>query len=510
MYKDNKILLAKSNDEEIYLNLSMANRHGLIAGATGTGKTTTLKVLAESFAQAGVNVFLSDIKGDLGSLIEKGEDSDDLIKRKELLKLNDFPYQSYKLNFWDVYQERGIPLRTTISEMGPILLSQVLRLNDTQSSLLQVVFQIADDQNLLLIDIKDLKALLVYINENNKELAKEYGNLPSASINTIIRNLLSLQTEGGDKFFGEPALDIHDFLTLDSSGIGSINLLQASKLINTPTLYSAFMLWLLSTIYETMPEVGDLDKPKIVFFFDEAHLLFANSSTLLLEKIEQMVKLVRSKGVGIYFITQLPTDIPTGVLSQLSNKILHGLRAYTPSEQKACKVACESLRENPDLDTYDTLLNLGKGEALISTLDEEGVPEVVKKGIILPPQSKLGTVNQELVNKAIKESVYYSKYFNSIDRDSAYEFLKRMELENDNNKEIKENTKPVKEKKSDTQKAIDRATKNVASSSASSVGRELGKSIGSTLFGKKGKTIGGNIGASLARGIVGTLFTIKK
>ncbi|MCI6867131.1 MAG: DUF853 domain-containing protein, partial [Lachnospiraceae bacterium] len=374
MYLDNKILIGRSGEENVFIYPKMANRHGLIAGATGTGKTVTLKVLAESFSDCGVPVFLADAKGDLAGICQPGTMNEKIQNRLDGLQLTDFDFHGYPVSFWDIYGEKGMPLRTTISEMGPLLLSQIMDLNETQSDILTVVFKIADDQNLLLIDTKDLRSMLQYVGENAKDFSMEYGNISKQSLAAIIRSVVALEAEGGDLFFGEPALDIRDWLCTDCNGKGTISILDCQKLIQSPVMYATFMLWMISELFETLPEIGDCEKPKMVFFFDEAHMLFDHAPKALLSKVEQVVKLIRSKGVGIYFITQNPKDIPDGVLAQLGNKVQHALRAYTPAEQKAAKAAAQSFRENPDFDTYEVLTQLGIGEALISVLDEEGIP----------------------------------------------------------------------------------------------------------------------------------------
>ena len=532
MYFDNKILLGKSDNEDIFIYPQMANRHGLIAGATGTGKTITLKVLAESFSDAGVPVFLADVKGDLATMCCIGEETESVNSRIEKLSLNDngFNFSSYPVNFWDVLEKKGMPLRTTISEMGPVLLARVLELNDTQTDLLNVIFKIADDEGLLLIDTKDLKSMLNYAAENASAYGPMYGNISKASINTIIRSIVALESDGGDMFFGEPALNIADWFTIGAGGKGTVQILECQELINHPTLYSTFLLWMISELFETLPEAGDLPKPKMVFFFDEAHLLFNGASKVLLEKIEQTVKLIRSKGVGIYFITQSPKDIPDGILSQLGNKIEHALHAYTPNEMKAIKAAAQSFRVNPDFDTAEAIQTLGIGEALVSVLDEEGVPTVVKKTQILPPQSKIGALEDNIREEEMKLSMLYNRYMDYFDRDSAYEFLQRQNeaakekaLEEAMQTEAlkqEEKEKAAKEKEAEKQllkaekekleekekKARNKIIKNAASTTAGTIGRELGKNVGNSIGGKFGKKLGGNLGASLGRSILGTLF----
>ena len=415
----------------------MANRHGLIAGATGTGKTITLKVLAESFSDEGVPVFLADIKGDLSGMCRPGADSEDMQKRINKFGLDrcGFSYQAYPSVFWDIYGKMGIPARTTISEMGPVLLAKLMDLNDTQADILTVVFKIADDRNLLLIDTKDLKSMLQYVAEHNDEFSMEYGNISKQSVAAILRNVVALEAQGGEDFFAEPALNLSDWFFGGSGGKGPINILDCRQLVHDTTLYSTFLLWLLSELFETLPEVGDMDKPRMVFFFDEAHLLFKDISKALRNKIEQVVKLIRSKGVGVYFITQSPKDIPDEILGQLGNKIQHALRAYTPAEEKATRAVAASFRTNPEFDTYEVLTNLGTGEAIMSVLDEKGVPGIVKKCKVLPPRSLMGPISDEEKQKEIMMNNLYLKYQQGVDRDSAYEFFQRMAKEEDLRKE---------------------------------------------------------------------------
>ncbi len=563
MVENNLIWFASEMDsgEKCRIIPKMANRHGLIAGATGTGKTVTLKVLAESFSDMGVPVFLADVKGDLAGMVKAGADSQNMQERIKRFGLSDsgFSYRPYPVTFWDLFGKNGIQLRTTVSEMGPLLLSRIMGLNDLQSDILTIAFKIADDNNLLLVDTKDLKALLGFINENAKDFANDYGNMSSTSIATIVRSIVALELAGGETFFGETALNISDWFTTDSDGRGMIQILDSQSLISNTKLYSTFLLWMLSEMFENLPEVGDMDKPKMVFFFDEAHLLFKDAPKALVEKIEQVVKLIRSKGIGIYFVTQNPRDIPDGVLSQLGNKIVHGLRAYTPADQKAVKAAAESFRVNPAFNTYDTLQGLGTGEAVVSVLDEKGIPTVAQKVGILPPQSFMGSIDAGTRESSVKSSALYEKYSVAFDPDSAYEFLSRrgMEAESDTAQDVneEENTasennlaqsnqaeeKPaVKRPMTKTEEFLMRknAEKNAASASSSpkpagqtskaasgkssksspvksagrsavgSLGRELGKSIGSSL-GSVGKKMGGNLGSSLARGLFSTLFSGK-
>ncbi len=418
-------LLIAKGDNDIYLLPNMANRHGLIAGATGTGKTVTLKVMAESFSEIGVPVFLADIKGDLSGVCQAGAKNPKLEERIKKLGLNDIDFQDYPAQYWDVFGEQGHPVRTTISEMGPLLISRLLDLNDTQSGVMNLVFKIADDNGLLILDMKDLKSMLEYIGENASEFTTEYGNVSKQTIGAIQRGLLTLEQQGAEQFFGEPALQISDLMKIDNQGKGMINILAADKLFQSPKLYSTFLLWLMAELFEELPEVGDVDKPKMVFFFDEAHLLFNEAPKALLEKIEQVVRLIRSKGVGIYFVTQNPLDIPDTVLGQLGNRVQHALRAYTPKDQKAVKAAAETFRSNPKLDVAQAITELGVGEALVSFLDGEGRPAIVEKAYIMPAKSLFGPITPENRQEMIRKSPVYGEYEKMVDRESAYEVLKK-------------------------------------------------------------------------------------
>ena len=541
MIKDGKLWVAQNEQgENIFLLPKMANRHGLVAGATGTGKTITLKVLAESFSDLGVPVFMADVKGDISGMIAPGTDSPEMQKRIADFGLAEagFSYKSCPVTLWDIFGQKGIPLRTTISEMGPMLLARVLELNELQSALLSIIFKIADDNRLLLIDTKDLKACVSYVQEHRDNFEQDYGKMSPASLSAITRAIVSLELSGGDVFFGEPAIRISDWLTQDM-GRGMINILDSSSLINNGKLYSTFLLWMLSELFETLPEVGDMEKPKMVFFFDEAHLLFDGASKPLMDKIEQVVKLIRSKGVGVYFCTQNPKDIPDGVLAQLGNKIQHGLRAYTPAEQKAIKAAAASFRENPAFRAAEVITSLGTGKALVSFLGSDGIPGIAQKVSILPPQCSMGGASDQQRETAVKGSLLYSKYAESYDPDSAYEFLMRQGQEEAAEKEraaaeaaqakeeerlareqAKEAERQAKaeareqarlereaEKKAQAEeRAKQRAIQSVGSSVMGTVGRAIGNTVGKTMGGTFGKTIGGNVGASLARGIFGTLF----
>ncbi len=415
-------LLAKG-DHEIYFDPRMGNRHGLIAGATGTGKTVTLQGLAESFSAMGVPVFLADIKGDLSGIAKPGGASTKVTERVKSLGLTDHAFTGYPVTFWDIFGKSGHPVRTTISEMGPLLLSRVLNLNDTQEGVLQILFKIADEHGLLLLDLEDLREMLKFLAENASQLTVEYGNVSAASIGTIQRALLQLDQQGGTKFFGEPALNLDDFLQTGPDGRGVINLLAADQLMQSPRTYATALLWLLSELFEKLPEVGDLDKPKLVFFFDEAHLLFTDLPREIEDKIEQVVRLIRSKGVGVFFITQNPIDIPERILGQLGNRVQHALRAFSPRDQKAVQSAAETFRANPKLDVAATITQLAVGEALVSLLDETGTPAMVERAFILPPHSQIGPITPAERDAIIKGSVVYGTYENAVDRESAAEIL---------------------------------------------------------------------------------------
>lgn len=409
------------------LLLKIANRHGLIAGATGTGKTVTLQILAQGFSDAGVPVFCADVKGDLSGLCVPGSKDaklhEALVSRAQKIKLDPFAYKAAPVIFWDMFGKKGHPVRATISEMGPQLLARLMNLNDTQEGVLTIAFEIADEQGLLLLDLKDLRALLAFMSENARDISGEYGNVTTASIGAIQRRLLVMDREGAERFFGEPALALKDFMRGTYEGSGYVNILDATELIQNPRLYSIFLLWLLSELFEDLPEVGDPDKPKLVFFFDEAHLLFKYTPRALLEKIEQVVKLIRSKGVGVYFVTQNPQDIPDSVLAQLGNRIQHALRAYTPKERKALKVAAQSFRPNPAFDTVTAIPDLGIGEALVSTLDKKGRPSMVARTLIRPPSSRLGPATEAERKDVMSRSPVAASYDKELDRDSAYEEL---------------------------------------------------------------------------------------
>lgn len=479
-----QIKIAK-NENEINLELGQANRHGLIAGATGTGKTITLKVLAEQFSKAGVPVFMSDVKGDISSIAEAGSINDKIQERIDMMKIDDYENNAFPVTLFDVFQKTGVPVRTTITEMGPLLIGKLLDLNNTQLGVLDIVFKVADESGLLLIDMKDFKALLKEINENREEYAEKYGNISSASIGAIQRALLRLESEGAETFFGEPALQLEDFIKFDDSGRGMINVLDASVLYQKPKLYATFLLWLLSELFESLPEVGDPEKPKIVFFFDEAHLLFNDSSKELIEKVEQVVRLIRSKGVGIYFVTQNPIDIPESVLGQLGNRVQHALRSYTPKDQKAIKSAAQTFRQNESFDTAQIIGELKTGEALISFLNDEGQPNVVERAFIRPPESKIGVIAESVKKDLIENASLNETYKETFDRESAYEMLqnkieKQPEEEPKTKKSQstkKETTSKKKEKPSQFQKET--------SKFLSTVGKQIGREIVRNIFGTK-------------------------
>ena len=423
MYFNDKILIGKSDSKDLCLLLNKANRHGLITGASGSGKTITLKVMAEGFSDAGVPVFLADVKGDLAGCALSGEANENLSSRLEKLKITDFEFKSYPTRFWDVYGKYGHPIRTKIESIGSSILSIMLGLSEAQEGVLDIVFKIAKDESLPLIDLKDLRSVLQYVGDNRKDYITRYGNITTQSIGVIQRSLLTLENQGADSFFGEPDLNIEDFILFNNEGKGYINILHAVELFRSPDLYASFLLWLLTELFHKLPEVGDLDKPKIVFFFDEAHLLFNEMPSYRLKQITQVVKLIRSRGIGLFFISQSPTDIPNEIISQLGNRVQHTLRAYTPAEQRVVKAAADSFRTNPNFNTTDAILSLGTGEALISFQNESGEPEVVEKATILPPQSAMGTIDDMTRNRIINNSSLVGKYDEAIDNISAHEVV---------------------------------------------------------------------------------------
>lgn len=474
-----------------YLDLKWGNRHGLIAGATGTGKTVTLQVMAEGFSNVGVPVFLSDVKGDLSGMIAPSAGQDFLLKRAaEIGFADEFKPAGFPVAYWDSFGEKGLPARVTIQEMGPLLLARVLELNDTQESVLHIAFRLADEEGLLLLDLKDLRALLTAVADRREEISKAYGNVAPATVAAIQRNVLRFEEAGGEAFFGEPALDLADFMKTDASGKGQINILAADKLIQNPRSYSSFLLWLLSELFEQLPEIGDAPKPKLVFFFDEAHLLFQDTPKALLEKIEQVVRLIRSKGVGVYFITQNPDDVPENILGQLGHRVQHALRAFTPQQQKAIKSAAQTYRPNPAFDVKDVITSLRVGEALVSTLEGHGEPSMVQKTLIRPPSSQLGPVAETARQDTIRESLLYARYAVAKDRESAYEMLAQ-KAQQSSALETQE------------ERVVTRAKK--ASGSTTSRRETIAEAATKTLVRTVTSSIGRSIAQQILRGIMGSL-----
>jgi len=512
MVSDNIILLAKNGEEPIFLYPKMANRHGLIAGATGTGKTITLKVLAESFSDMGVPVFLADVKGDLTGMCEPGKNSGSVQERIERFCLEGFELKNYPTRFWDVYGEQGHPVRVTISELGPTFLSRLLNLTEVQEGVLNIAFKVADDNGLPLLDYKDLRAMLAFVGEHRAEYTTTYGNVSTQSIGAVQRALLAFENEGGTAFFGEPALDIRDFIRTATDGRGYINILNSVKLSQKPLTYSTFLLWMLSELFEKLPEVGDLDKPRFVFFFDEAHMLFSDAPKALLQKIVQVVKLIRSKGVGVYFITQSPADVPDEVLAQLGNKVQHALRAYTPSEMKAVTVAANSFRPNPAFKTADVIMEMGTGEALVSVLDEKGVPTVVERAFILPPQSKIGPAETATVEKIILADEFELKYREAVDSRSAYEIIQEAneaiaaaQAELDEAKTAEKEEKDAKKAASKTSSSKKTAGAKAVTSVTNSVTNSLSTNLVNSVMGGKTNSVG-NIAKKAAKSGVNSLL----
>ena len=478
MFVDDKVFLGASTRPE-YLFLKYANRHGLITGATGTGKTVSLQVMAEGFSRAGVPVFCADIKGDLSGIGAVGEMREVLVKRAQQIGFDDYAAATFPTIFWDLFGKQGHPVRTTITEMGPVLLARILDLNDTQEGVLNIAFKFADDNGLLLLDLKDLRALLIEIEKRREEITASYGNVATQSIGAIQRSLLVLEQQGGEQFFGESALAIGDLMRTAPDGRGVISVLAADQLMSSPRLYATFLLWLLSELFEDLPEVGDIEKPKLVFFFDEAHLLFEDASKSLVDKVEQVVNLVRSKGVGVYFVTQNPSDIPESVLAQLGNRIQHALRAYTPNEQKAVKTAAGSFRANPDFSTEEVITQLGVGEALVSVLEEKGIPSIVGRTLMRPPSSRLGPITPGERRALMTASPVGAIYDTPVDRESAYEALTRKvegpgrdgRSEPEAEPEVPRERRP---RTSTRETYTEAATKSFLRSVASAAGRELG------------------------------------
>ncbi|MGH7845155.1 MAG: helicase HerA-like domain-containing protein [Candidatus Binatia bacterium] len=471
--------IAKATDNLVLLP-RMANRHGLIAGATGTGKTVTLRVIAENFSRIGVPVFMADVKGDLSGLAQPGQENAKIKERVAQLALESFQYSSYPIVFWDLYGRHGHPVRTTVSEMGPLLMSRLLNLNDTQSGVLNLVFKIADDNGLLLLDLKDLRSMLQHVGENAARFKTQYGNVSAASVGAIQRGLLELEGQGSEPIFGEPSLDLDDLMQTDSRGQGIINILVADKLINSPKAYATFLLWLLSELFERLPEVGDPEKPKLIFFFDEAHLLFDDVPAVLEEKVEQVIRLIRSKGVGIYFVTQNPVDIPEAILGQLGNRVQHALRAFTPRDQKAVKSAAQTFRQNPELNVATAITELGVGEALVSLLDEKGQPRVVERALIYPPTSQLPALTSAERAQIIQQSTLHGHYENAVDRESAYEMLKARAPAAE---ELQPAASTRRTPKSELGGMVEALGKSAARAIGSSVGREIMRGVLGSFFG---------------------------
>jgi len=491
----------------VYLEPAMANRHGLIAGATGTGKTVTLKVLAESFSDMGVPVFLADIKGDLTGMCNVGVETKHIRRSIDTMGIQNFEHTAYPVRFWDVYGKQGHPVRTTVTELGPDLLSRLLGLNDTQSGILRIVFRVADDKGWLLTDLKDLRSMVQYVGDNAREYKLTYGNISSQSVGAIQRALLALEDEGAESFFGEPALEIADWMDWDEEGRGVMNILECQELFQHPLLYGTFLLWMLTELYEMLPEAGDLDQPKLAFFFDEAHLLFDDAPKALVDKVEQVVRLIRSKGVSVWFITQNPSDLPDSVLGQIGNRVQHALRAYTPKDQKALRAAAQSFRANKDFDTEQALQALGVGQALISVLDGEGVPTVVEQAAVLPPRSSMAAACEEDIRAVIANSPMAERYDTAVDDFSAYEAIAQLQAEQAAEQAEQERLEQAEKERAAREKArrststrstssrsrststrkrqtsVEKAVNKTINSAANTVGRELGKQLIRGLFG---------------------------
>ena len=523
--EDNGKIWLATGSERVYLEPAMANRHGLIAGATGTGKTVTLKVVAESFSEMGVPTFIADIKGDVSGMCLPGSENKHIRRSIDTMNIENFTYTSFPVRFFDVYGKLGHPVRTTISDMGPELLARLLGLNDTQSGVLRIVFRIADDKGWLLLDLKDLRSMLQHVADHGNEYKIQYGNVSAQSVGTIQRALLTLEDEGGDIFFGEPQLDIADWFDWDENGRGVMNILECAELFQHPLLYSTFLLWMLTELYELLPEAGDLDKPKIAFFFDEAHLLFKDAPKALLEKVEQVVRLIRSKGVSVWFITQNPMDIPETVLAQIGNRVQHALRAYTPNEQKAIRAAAKSFRVNDDFDTETVLQELATGEALVSVLDPKGIPGVVQRANILPPRSSMNAVEPAVIGTVIANSPLRDKYTETEDRESAYEILsaaaeeeakakaeaekakeeERLAKEEEKKRIAEAKAKAAEEKAKEAEAKRKEAEKRAkerekAQKAKARKNSALGKAASSAM-----NSVGREVGRQLIRGLFGTL-----
>jgi DNA helicase HerA-like ATPase len=535
---DSDIFIGLAGGEQQRLVLRRANRHGLIAGATGTGKTVTLQGIAEAFSARGVPVFLADVKGDLAGIAMAGsptaKNADKLVERAKEIGLTDYAFADNPAIFWDLYGQQGHPVRTTISEMGPLLLARLMDLNDTQEGVLNIAFRYADEQGLLLLDLDDLQSMLAYCAENADTLSVRYGNVTKASVGAIQRQLLQLDSQGGAQFFGEPALDIKDFIRCDEKGRGYVNVLAADKLMQSPKLYATFLLWLLSELFETLPEVGDPEKPVLVFFFDEAHLLFDDAPKALTDKIEQVVRLIRSKGVGVYFITQNPIDVPEDIAGQLGNRVQHALRAFTPRDQKAIKAAADTFRANPDLNVETVITELKVGEALVSLLQEDGSPSPVQRTLIAPPRSRVGPLDPKERQIIQSVSPVAGKYDTAINRESAAEILKakgeaavaaateaKAKAETDKaaaaqakidakarEQQLKEQARADAAAAREAAKpsAFDKAVQSATRSAASSVGRQVANELGKAVFGTSSRSSSGGLVGSLVRGVLGGLF----
>ncbi len=496
------LLVARNATTDLFLLPQMANRHGLITGATGTGKTVTLQTLAEHFSRIGVPCFMSDVKGDLSGISQPGGGNAKVAERVEMLKLEGFEHRGYPVTLWDPFGKSGHPVRATVSDMGPLLLSRMLDLNDTQSGVLNLVFKVADDNGLLLLDLKDLRTMLAFVGDNAKQFTTEYGNVSAASIGAIQRGLLTLESQGGEQIFGEPMLNIDDLIQTDR-GLGVINILSADRLMQSPKMYATLLLWLLAELFENLPEAGDLDKPKLVFFFDEAHLLFSDAPAALVEKIEQVVRLIRSKGVGVFFVTQNPADVPDKVLSQLGNRVQHALRAFSPRDQKAVRAAAETMRDNPDLDEAAVITELGVGEALVSFLDAKGRPGVVERAYIVPPQGQIGPITDAQRQQLMRASLVAGVYDTTIDRESAHEVLKARA----------EQVAQAAAAEADARQQAKAAAKPAASGGGlggilTGSGRREGAV--EALAKSAARAIGSQVGRSIMRGVLGSLFGGKR
>ncbi len=490
------LLIARNATTDLHLLPQMANRHGLVTGATGTGKTVTLQTLAEHFSRIGVPCFMSDVKGDLSGISQPGGGNAKVEERVAMLKLEGFEHQGYPVTLWDPFGEAGHPVRATVSDMGPLLLSRMLDLNETQSGVLNLVFKVADDNGLLLLDLKDLRAMLAFVGENAKQFTTEYGNVSAASIGAIQRGLLALESQGGEQLFGEPMLNIADLIQTDR-GRGVVNILAADRLMQSPKLYATLLLWLLAELFENLPEAGDLDKPKLVFFFDEAHLLFADAPDALVEKIEQVVRLIRSKGVGVYFVTQNPADVPDKVLSQLGNRVQHALRAFSARDQKAVRAAAETMRDNPDLDEATAITELGVGEALVSFLDAKGRPGVVERAFVVPPQGQIGPITDAQRRQLMQTSLVAGVYDKTVDRESAHEILKAR-------------AEQAAQAAAEMAEAKQQAKAAAQQPAGGSVGGVLREGAVEALAKSAARAIGSQVGRSIIRGVLGSIFGGKR